>query len=303
MTEMNQIVKTYRSAIYLKLDNGLLFDSTDFLSQWGAGEYKFNPDFEKEYMNKEALNNCTIFIPYATFETIEKALVLTEFLKNMFVKIRKTLIGYVSYSRQDRSTLTEPQLCHFIINLISMLTNPAIIDMHNEKSLDLFNIEKLSAAQMFYNLATSLDSLAIIIAPDKGAAERLKAHGVIVDGYLNKTRNNNRVSTTIDNDVKQDIEDKIKVIKGLCKRPKFFIIDDICDGGRTFVEAVNCLQKLENAYYNADYYLMVSHAILPFGVDNLKSKIDKIYTLATAQPLSDDYITVINLNEILYEFL
>lgn len=298
MTENNQVTEHYRSSIYIKLKNGLLFESSDFLSQWGAGEYKLNLNFEDDYMSLEALQNCTIYIPYATFTTIEQALVITEFLKKMKVNIEKTLIGYISYSRQDRATATEPQLCHFIITLIGMLTNPTIIDMHNEESLSLFNIEKVSAAKMFYDLATSLDSSAIIIAPDKGAANRLKKHGVYVDGYLNKTRNNNRVTTTIEDNVKETLTDKIRLVKSLGKRPKFFIIDDICDGGRTFIEAVNCLQKLENAY-TADYYLMVSHAILPFGVDNLKSKINKIYTLATAQLMSDDYITVIGMNEML----
>lgn len=303
MTETNQIIKQYRSSIYLRLANGLLFDSSDFLSQWGAGEYKFNNKFENEYMNTKALQDCVIFIPYATFETVEQALVLTEFLKKMNVNIKKTLIGYVSYSRQDRDTETEPQLCHFILTLIALLSNPAIIDMHNEQSLALFDIEKLSAAKMFYNLAKSLDTFAIVIAPDKGAAKRLKEQNIIVDGYLNKTRKNGRVTTDIDDDIKEALFNKIKLIRDMDKIPRIFLIDDICDGGRTFVEAVNCLESNVVGAYFSHFYLMVSHAILPFGTDKLSSKIDKIYTLGTAQFMGSDFVTVINMNDMLKEFI
>lgn len=299
MTEKEQLNNSYRSCIFLKLKNGLIFDSSDFLTKWGAGEYKYKAKFEEEYMNKESLKDCTIYIPYATFETVEQALVLTEFLKQMGVTIKRTLIGYVSYSRQDRDTNTEPRLCHFIITLIGLLTKPAIIDMHNEQSLALFNIEKLSAAPMFYKLAKDLDPYALIIAPDKGAAERLKAHGVMVDGHLDKERTSSGVRSEFSKEVRASLEEKVAFIRSIDRMPRFFIIDDICDGGRTFVKASKELKSLTNGIWS-NVYLMVSHAILPFGVSNLSYDIKKIYTLPTAQVGTDNYVTnVVTMNELI----
>lgn len=313
--EIKQVADVkYRSSIFLLLENGLQFSSSDMLIQWGAGEYKFNPSFKNKYITLDSLQNCTLYIPYATFNTVEQALVLTEFLGKMGVNIKDTLIGYVSYSRQDRETDTEPQLCHFIITLIGLLKNPVVIDMHNEKSLDLFKIRKVSAAPLFYEIAKSLDKNAIIIAPDKGAANRLKEYGVPVDGYLKKTRYEYEVVTEIDEEIANNLKEKVLNVIKLGKTPNYFIIDDICDGGRTFIEAARVLDSIiENDFLNGlsgeelkqviktlypKVYLMVSHAILPFGVEDLRRRINKIFTLPTAQVIYDDYITILNLNHI-----
>jgi ribose-phosphate pyrophosphokinase len=53
-----------------------------------------------------------------------------------------------------------------------------------------------------------------------------------------------------------------------------WIQDDICDGGRTFIE----LAKLLRERGAAKVILSVSHAIISHGEEELKKWIDKIYT-------------------------
>ena len=60
------------------------------------------------------------------------------------------------------------------------------------------------------------------------------------------------------------------------RKATFVILDDICDGGRTFANTSKILKEL---YPKNDVVLAVSHAILPFGVELLKeSGIKKIIT-------------------------
>ena len=95
-----------------------------------------------------------------------------------------------------------------------------------------------------------------LIAPDKGAAERYNfpytAFGVKqrdVDGNITKYELN-----TIN-----------------IKQEKLLIIDDICDGGRTFIELAKLLPGKE-------LYLYVSHGIFSKGFEELKKYYKHIYT-------------------------
>lgn len=59
---------------------------------------------------------------------------------------------------------------------------------------------------------------------------------------------------------------------------KFYILDDICDGGRTFMNVVDIIKE---KYPNAKIYLCVAHCIIPFGTKLLKEKLDGIIAIDT----------------------
>lgn len=56
---------------------------------------------------------------------------------------------------------------------------------------------------------------------------------------------------------------------------KYVIVDDICDGGRTFIELAKIIRQRQS---NAEIYLVVTHGIFSSNFDGLSEYIDGIYT-------------------------
>ncbi|MFZ9611583.1 MAG: phosphoribosyltransferase, partial [Methylococcales bacterium] len=75
-----------------------------------------------------------------------------------------------------------------------------------------------------------------------------------------------------------------------------FIIDDICDGGRTFIEiakAVDEVRKLSSSVKREHYgknYLIVTHGIFSFGFDFLVQHFDGIYCTNSVKDIQDGTI-------------
>ena len=59
------------------------------------------------------------------------------------------------------------------------------------------------------------------------------------------------------------------------KDSKFVIVDDICDGGRTFVELAKAIRV---KFPDAKIYLVVTHGLFTSGFSELNEQFEKIYT-------------------------
>jgi ribose-phosphate pyrophosphokinase len=55
---------------------------------------------------------------------------------------------------------------------------------------------------------------------------------------------------------------------------KYVIVDDICDGGRTFIELA---KAIHNSRPTAEVYLVVTHGIFSSGFLELSREIKKVY--------------------------
>jgi ribose-phosphate pyrophosphokinase len=66
----------------------------------------------------------------------------------------------------------------------------------------------------------------------------------------------------------------------------YLIIDDICDGGRTFIEIAKEILKIEPT---ARIYLAVSHGIFSAGFDELKKYFTGIFCTNSYQDIEDNY--------------
>jgi ribose-phosphate pyrophosphokinase len=77
-----------------------------------------------------------------------------------------------------------------------------------------------------------------------------------------------------------------------------FIIDDICDGGRTFIEvakAVNEVRKLSSSVHPDNHgknYLIITHGIFSAGFDSLGEYFDGIYCTNSVKDITDG--TIVN---------
>jgi phosphoribosylpyrophosphate synthetase len=59
------------------------------------------------------------------------------------------------------------------------------------------------------------------------------------------------------------------------KDSKFVIVDDICDGGRTFIELAKAIRE---KVADAKIYLVVTHGLFTSGFDQLNIYFEKVFT-------------------------
>lgn len=198
-------------------------------------------------------------------------------------------LPYLPYSRQDRACYTGEAFSLF--TLAKLIATQArgkdkIVtwDVHSDVSdkvfkqqcLNLINVSSEDLLERFLKKGVNFDPETVVVAPDKGAKFRAclaaRAIGCQEVCYAEKERNPDDGSIT-------SIRFNPQV-----KGPSPFegkhvlIADDICDGGRTFIELAKILRK----QYPASITLYVTHGIFSRGFDvfydNGKLLIDRILT-------------------------
>jgi len=188
------------------------------------------------------------------------------------------IIPYIPYARQDRACNPGEtfSLKHFCNMMFSQITPKSIhvADPHSEVTqkylpADKTKINRLSyIAERWPMLMEELKKPnVILVAPDKGAVARVRWLEDIVSS---------RPMITCDKE-RDPLSGNIigvKVPKNLDKDATYFIIDDICDGGRTFVEVAKALR----ANGATKVCLFVTHGIFSNGFRELSLAIDSIWT-------------------------
>lgn len=181
-------------------------------------------------------------------------------------------VPYLPYARQDRVMNPGEALGAAVFgSLINMcgFDNVIVDDPHSDVSAS--HVKNVSIFEQ-YELA--LDILgegffkdAVIVAPDAGAIKKVTklaqqvGHSEI--GVGNKTRNlvTNEITNTSYSG--PDVEGK-----------RVIMVDDICDGGRTFIELGKVLR--ENGA--SEVILYTTHGIFSYGADVFDGVIDEVYS-------------------------
>jgi ribose-phosphate pyrophosphokinase len=200
-------------------------------------------------------------------------------------------IKYFPSSRQDRvqQEYESDSLTVYanIINNLKSIISICILDPHSEvtvKALKLPTyVENLAFTTVFskFLINQSTPKHIVIVSPDKGArgraldvAEELKYFYTNVDVLTaDKVRDYNT-----GNIVSIQLLDPESIT--VLPETVFLVVDDICDGGRTFIELI---YKLQEAYQNnprkpIHVDLMVSHGFFSKGLDVLhKMGYSKVY--------------------------
>ena len=190
-------------------------------------------------------------------------------VKRQFIgaKIRLGL-PYLPYARQDRVCNPGESLS---ISVIARILNSydldeiRLLDVHSDVSLALINNVSHVTQAAFWANVVKASGVDVLIAPDAGAAKKiydLHKLGVTTEVVIaNKRRDPNGkiVDFTIDHAA---IKDK-----------RAMIIDDICDGGATFIEVANACKGVVKSLD-----LAVTHGIFSRGFDHVKVHFDKVYT-------------------------
>ncbi len=187
-------------------------------------------------------------------------------LRNMYVDYIEVFIPYIPYARQDRVMVAgEPLSIKVFAGIINSLNlNKVIVfDAHSDVSTALLNnCENIPNHEMVNYFLKQLDlSDFILVSPDLGAykkvdklAQKIKYKGDIVTGLKIRDLETGKI-------IKSDINTNDLNGKAC------IVVDDICDGGRTFIELGSAL-KLKNA---GDLFFIASHGIFSYSaLDKLK---------------------------------
>jgi ribose-phosphate pyrophosphokinase len=193
----------------------------------------------------------------------------------------KLIIPYMPYSRQDRVT---EEGSAFALKCFAEIINGCNFhevetwDAHsNVTELLINNIVNIDQSGFLREILEGDSSIDCIIAPDAGAYKKVYETCSLLPELMRvgltvvcaqKVRN---VATG--NIVGMDIEES-KVIGKHC-----LVLDDICDGGRTFVELAKILRSNEPTKRPCkSIQLAVTHGIFSKGREELQKYYSQIYT-------------------------
>jgi ribose-phosphate pyrophosphokinase len=175
---------------------------------------------------------------------------------------------YLPYARQDRVCSPGEALSLRVICDLINAQNYASVevwDVHSNVALALLDNVRNVPAYAFLRNLKSMEHPPILVAPDKGAVER------VLD--VSKTTGATMVrADKVRNTATGEITDTV-VYSGLVGDADFLIVDDICDGGRTFIELARKLRPLTAG----KVMLYVTHGIFAKGVAVFDGLIDHIY--------------------------
>jgi len=195
---------------------------------------------------------------------------------------KSLILPYFPYARQDRVTKREVAFSLKVAaKLIDDLGYDDVVsyDVHSDVTAALVNnMRVVSQAEIITRYFPALDAfiksdITAIIAPDAGAAKKA---GTVASAYKLPLFQATKVRDTSTGEIKgTKIYDDMRNYECL-------IVDDICDGGRTFIE----LAKVLRDSGASKVYLYVTHGIFSKGYDVFNGLIDGIYSTDSFIPKS-----------------
>jgi ribose-phosphate pyrophosphokinase len=206
-------------------------------------------------------------------------------LRNMGVAYIEAFVPYVPYARQDRVMVPgEPLSVKVFAKLINSLQLDRIyvFDAHSDVSVALLNncrnIPNYEMVKHFLKDLKLVDY--VLVSPDLGAYKKIDKLAMQV-GYKSEIATGIKIrDLSTGQIVKSDIN-----TADLGGKP-CVVIDDICDGGRTFIELAAAL-KAKNA---GDLYFIASHGIFSHNA------LDRLKEAGYRNVCSSDSISVIEQN-------
>ena len=212
-------------------------------------------------------------------------LLVTDALRRMSCAGIDLVMPYVPYGRQDRvanpgEALSLKVFCE-IINA-QKYDSVEVWDPHSDVTTALLNNVRVRGAEEFVTTAWPYlrgygEVLpAVLVAPDAGAIKRV--------GKVASTLNMDMIRADKTRDTQTGkITGTVVYTEHIGERD-FLIVDDILDGGRTFIELAKGLRP----YTDGKIYLYVTHGIFSAGVESFLGLIDKIFVANLWPGVSQD---------------
>lgn len=249
------------------------------------------PDGQQDIVLKDSGKKVMIKSRMRNFQDLELIACAVNALRRQGTKKIELYIPYLLGGRSDRqfqpggtsylAGVVAPFLNSLKLDkIITMDAHSAVADaaIHNLKNIDNYKLVKMAMKDLYGKEQPHC----IIVSPDQGASKKidtlvksLELKCPVIQAEKHRDLNGNITGT------------KVNLFEREDHRYDYVIIDDLCDGGRTFV---NIAEKISDFHLGADHrnvYLIVTHGIFSNGFEQLGTFFDKIYC-------TDSYDVVVN---------
>ncbi|CAD0003248.1 ribose-phosphate diphosphokinase [Flavobacterium salmonis] len=251
-----------------------------FTFSGGEPHIKINPDFD-------TTQKVTITHRLNSFNDLGLLCITVDALRRMDVKIIDLFIPYFPAARQDRVMIKGESLSvkvyADIINTLQ-LNKVYVFDAHSEVTPALVNnCEVIPNHTFIQQVLKVIGENVKLISPDGGALKKIYKVSEFLGGV-------EVVECSKSRDVKTGKLSGFKVYNDDLQGMDCLIVDDICDGGGTFVGLGEELKK-KNA---GKLYLAVSHGIFNKGFEVLNC-FDGIFTTNSFKDFEGENVQVVKL--------
>lgn len=227
-----------------------------------------------------------------SFNDLGLICITVDALKRMGVKEINLFIPYFPAARQDRVMVPgEPLSVKVYADIINAMTlaSVTVFDPHSEVTPALLNnCVTVSNHQFIKEVISKIGTEVKLISPDGGALKKIYKVSEFLGGAA-------VVECSKSRDVKTGKLSGFKVYCDDLAGADCLIVDDICDGGGTFIGLAEAL-KAKNA---GKLYLAISHGIFSKGFDELGKYFEQIFTTDSIKEVDHDGVTQIRLADIL----
>lgn len=254
----------------------------NFTFSGGEPHIKINP-------NIDVNQKITITHRLNSFNDLGLLCIAVDALRRMGAKNLELIIPYFPAARQDRVMIKGEALTvkvyADIINSLQ-LNKVSVFDAHSEVTPALLNnCEAIPNHTFIQKVIESIGKPVKLISPDGGALKKIYKVSEFLGGL-------EVVECSKSRDVKTGRLSGFKVYNDDLQGADCLIVDDICDGGGTFV---GLAQELKNK--NAGkLYLAVSHGIFNKGFAVLDC-FEKIFTTNSFKDFEGENVEVIQLGD------
>ena len=227
-----------------------------FIFSGGEPHIKINPNFDNT-------QNVTVTHRLNSFNDLGLLCLAVDALQRIDAKLENLIIPYFPAARQDRVMIKgEPLSVKVYADIINSFQFKKVIvfDAHSEVTpAVLNNCEVVTNHKFIQKVIQEINNGVILISPDGGALKKIYKLAEFLGGI-------DVVECSKSRDVKTGKLTGFKVYDDDLQGIDCLIVDDICDGGGTFI---GLAQELKNK--NAGkLYLAVSHGIFSKGFEELK---------------------------------
>jgi len=221
-----------------------------------------------------------------SFNDLGLLCIAVDALSRMGAILDTLFIPYFPAARQDRVMVTGEALSVKVYaNIINALgfRKVLVLDAHSEVTPALVdNCEVIPNYTFIKEILNRIGKPVVLVSPDGGALKKIYKLSEYLGGVpvveCGKTR-----------DVSTGKLSGFKVYADNLEGAHCLVVDDICDGGGTFIGLAEALKSKGAGLL----YLAVSHGIFSKGLDVLTGYYDHIYTTTSIREIHHDVLTQI----------
>jgi ribose-phosphate pyrophosphokinase len=175
-----------------------------------------------------------------------------------------TEIMYLMTQRTDRIfSQGRPLSLKIIMSLLKGYVS--VLEPHNIEAMKHFSNNYVDSVYHIHPSLLHLYDDRMIFYPDLGARTRYDCNGMYYVGYGEKVRDV-ATGSIIDYSIHTNFHENHKI-------NRIVVVDDLCDGGRTFLVAY---EKLRELYPEAEINLDITHAVQEAGLRKVCEVFDKV---------------------------